>query len=121
MTKFKPYREMTKGERAAFKQGIKFAAEIADNYNSSTTHPYRLGDCIQSKLNQLPTKKVKKNKQAKKTTRLLDGILLDHVTLEWCLGEVMRLPITERTFELSDRISNLLKIGKESHAYSLRR
>lgn len=36
--------------------GIRWAAEIADDYNSSSTHPYMLGDCIMAKLNKLPRK-----------------------------------------------------------------
>jgi len=36
---------------AAFKRGAAVAAEIADSYNSSSAHKYRLGDCILSKLN----------------------------------------------------------------------
>lgn len=47
-----------------FKKGIKFAAECADAYNSSSTHRYRLGDCIMAKLNVLPKgKRVRLNKQ----------------------------------------------------------
>lgn len=53
---------MTNQERAAFKLGIKIAADCANHYNSSTTHPYKLGDCILAKLNQLPKGKIKKNK-----------------------------------------------------------
>jgi len=34
-----------------WKKGVLAAAEIADDYNSSTTHPYRLGDCVAGKLN----------------------------------------------------------------------
>jgi hypothetical protein len=39
-------------KKEAFKKGVRHAAEIADTYNSSTSHPYRLGDCILGKLNQ---------------------------------------------------------------------
>lgn len=45
-----------------FKRGVKFAAEIADTYNSSTTHKFMLGDCIMLKLNMLSRKKVRRNK-----------------------------------------------------------
>jgi hypothetical protein len=34
-----------------WERGVRDAAAIADNYNSSTTHPYRLGDCVAGKLN----------------------------------------------------------------------
>jgi len=45
-----------------FSHGIRYAAEIADTYNGTTTHPYRLGDCILFKLNQTK-KKPRKNKK----------------------------------------------------------
>ena len=34
-----------------FKKGVMAAAHVAADYNGSTTHPYRLEDCIASKLN----------------------------------------------------------------------
>lgn len=34
-----------------FKRGVRAAADVADGYNGSTTHPYRLGDCVAGKLN----------------------------------------------------------------------
>lgn len=52
------------GKREGFKKGVQCAAEIADSYNSSTTHTYMLGDCILGKLNQITKKKIRKNKQA---------------------------------------------------------
>lgn len=42
-----------------YKKGVSHASEIADTYNGSTSHPYRLGDCIRLKLNQ--NKKPRKN------------------------------------------------------------
>lgn len=58
------------GKRQGFKEGklegIKFAAEIADGYNASTDHPYRLGDCILAKLNQPGACKPRKNTERKK-------------------------------------------------------
>jgi hypothetical protein len=54
-------KEIEKIKNNAFKKGIKFAAEIADQYNGSTTHPYRLGDCILGKLN-VGKMKPRKNK-----------------------------------------------------------
>ncbi len=44
-----------------FKHGVELAADIARNYNSSSTHPYDLGDCILGKLNQLGKRKIRKN------------------------------------------------------------
>ena len=34
-----------------FKKGVRAAACVASDYNGSTTHPYRLDDCIAGKLN----------------------------------------------------------------------
>lgn len=34
-----------------FKKGVRAAADVASNYNGSTTHAYRLEDCIAGKLN----------------------------------------------------------------------
>lgn len=53
--------EMERQVKEAYGRGVRHAAEIADTYNSSTTHPYMLGDCILSKLNLLPKKKIRKN------------------------------------------------------------
>jgi len=36
-----------------YERGVRMAAEVADAYNSSSTHAYRLGDCILAKLNLL--------------------------------------------------------------------
>lgn len=44
-----------------YKMGVLHAAAIANTYNSSTTHPYRLGDCIRAKLNLLDTVKIQRN------------------------------------------------------------
>ena len=49
--------------RASYKKGVEHAAEVADQYNSSTTHPYSLGDCILGKLNQTERKRPRKNSQ----------------------------------------------------------
>ena len=34
-----------------YRRGATAAAEIADGYNASTTHDYRLGDCVLAKIN----------------------------------------------------------------------
>jgi len=53
----------TSGERDAnFKRGVEAAADVAAGYNSSTTHDYRLDDCILCKLNQTNRQKPRKNK-----------------------------------------------------------
>ena len=41
--------------------GIRLAASVADEYNGCTSHTYKLGDCILSKLNLLPKEKIRPN------------------------------------------------------------
>ena len=46
--------QMKKKPEAAdseFRRGVAAAAELAGSYNASSTHPYRLDDCILAKLN----------------------------------------------------------------------
>ena len=38
-------------KKSDFKRGAIAAASVADSYDSTSTHPYRLGDCILAKLN----------------------------------------------------------------------
>jgi ribose 5-phosphate isomerase RpiB len=38
-------------KRSDFQRGAIAAASVAETYDSTSTHPYRLGDCILSKLN----------------------------------------------------------------------
>jgi hypothetical protein len=52
---------LSKKEQLAFLKGVNFAAEVADTYNSCSTHPYMLGDCIKGKLNLLSKRKIRKN------------------------------------------------------------
>lgn len=56
-------REMSISELLCFHAGARMAACISNQYNSSTTHPYMLGDCILLKLNMLDKKHVRRNIQ----------------------------------------------------------
>lgn len=47
-----------------FKRGVKAAADIADSYNGTSTHRYRLGDCILLKLNAVTRNKPRINRKA---------------------------------------------------------
>jgi hypothetical protein len=38
-------------QKAEFRRGAEAAAAIAADYNATSSHPYRLDDCILSKLN----------------------------------------------------------------------
>ena len=51
------------GVKSDYERGVRAAASIADQYNSSSSHHYRLGDCILGKLNMLKKQKIRKNKE----------------------------------------------------------
>jgi hypothetical protein len=51
-----------------FKRGVKAAAGVADTYNSTSTHRYRLGDCVLAKLN-IEKRKPRNNKHATRNDR----------------------------------------------------
>lgn len=53
--------KIAKIEARAFQRGAEAAASVADDYNRSTIHDYRLGDCILGKMNIRKTK-IRKNK-----------------------------------------------------------
>jgi hypothetical protein len=57
---------MLKGKKT-YEDGVRHAAELANHYNSCTTHPYRLGDCILHKMNMLDKKKVRRNIKLKQS------------------------------------------------------
>lgn len=54
--------ELEKRLRRKRHKGIRLAANITSAYNGSTTHTYRLDDCILGKTNLLPKDKIRKNK-----------------------------------------------------------
>lgn len=51
-----------------FKRGAKAAADVAETYSSTSTHPYRLGDCVLAKLN-LSKRKPRINKRCPRNDR----------------------------------------------------
>lgn len=51
--------------REAYEAGAAAAADHADQYNGSTTHEYRLGDCILGKMN------IRKGRPRKNERRIL--------------------------------------------------
>lgn len=55
----------------SFRYGILVAAEIASEYDGSSTHPYRLRDCILAKMNLLQKAKMRKNKNGAKIEAVL--------------------------------------------------
>jgi hypothetical protein len=79
--------------------GVQEAASIADNYNSSTTHLFRLGDCILGKLN-LRKGKPRRNQKAIKTSKQ-----------SFAAGMALALAEINRKF---DRPSMVLEVAKEA-------
>ena len=51
-----------------FQRGIVVAADVAAAYDSTSTHPYRLGDCILAKLN-VGKRKLRRNRQVQRNER----------------------------------------------------
>ena len=61
-------------DQASFKYGIFVAAELASEYDTSSSHPYKLMDCIMAKLNMLPTSRIRKNKNAQRINNLIKDL-----------------------------------------------
>lgn len=55
-------------KRSEFQRGAIAAASVAETYDSTSTHPYRLGDCILGKLN-IRKPKPRINRQAPRNER----------------------------------------------------
>ena len=55
-------------KRSDFQRGVVAAAEIAAAYDSTSTHPYRLGDCILAKLN-VSKRKPRRNRDVQRNER----------------------------------------------------
>jgi hypothetical protein len=60
---------------ADFKRGAKAAADVAETYSSTSTHPYRLGDCILAKMN-IGRRKPRINKLNKRPRNERDSWLI---------------------------------------------
>ncbi len=61
---------------AGFRKGAECAAAIADDYNSSSLHAFRLGDCVLSKLN-LSRRKPRRNTRSSSLIAACKDVLLD--------------------------------------------
>lgn len=55
-------------KRTEWQRGVLAAADVAESYDSSSTHPYRLGDCIAGKLN-VRRQPPRRNKHARRNDR----------------------------------------------------
>lgn len=55
-------------KRSEYQRGAIAAASVVENYDSTSTHPYRLGDCILFKLN-IRKQKPRVNRSAPRNAR----------------------------------------------------
>jgi hypothetical protein len=78
----------------AFVAGARSAAEMASQYNASTSHPYRLDDCILSKLN-IRRAKPRKNKTCRRD--------------EWICGYAAALAVFVRMFHFSSSALSVMR------------
>ena len=76
-----------------FAEGAMAAAAVADTYNASSSHRYRLGDCILGKLNIRPGEP-RKNR---------------HATNEWARGYAVALAEMNRRLDCPTVIAEALR------------
>jgi len=55
-------KKMNSAEERAYRRGAEHAAALASEYDGSSTHTYRLGDCILAKMN-IKNGKLRKNRR----------------------------------------------------------
>lgn len=55
-------------KQSEFQRGVQAAADVARSYDSTSTHPYRLDDCILAKLN-VSRRKPRRNRQVQRNER----------------------------------------------------
>lgn len=76
----------------SYRYGILVAAELASDYDGSSIHPYRLGDCILAKMNLLPKAKIRKNKDGAKIEAVLTRLERKISSLECTIRFMARRP-----------------------------
>ena len=76
-----------------FKKGVLAAAAIASDYDGSTTHKFRLGDCIAMKLNVVDRIKPRRNKSC-----------LQNPKDAWVCGFVTALAEMHRKYQNSSSV-----------------
>lgn len=60
--------DFQRGAVAGFQRGVIAAADVAASYDSTSTHPYRLADCILAKLN-ISKRKPRRNRSVQRNER----------------------------------------------------
>jgi len=55
-------------KHSEFQRGVRAAADVAQSYDSTSTHPYRLDDCILAKLN-VGRRKPRRNRKVQRNER----------------------------------------------------
>ncbi len=68
--------ELKIAEQKGFRKGVCAAACIADDYNALSLHGFRLGDCIEGRLNVTSRKKPRKNVRTANTISACKNILV---------------------------------------------
>lgn len=64
----KTERKGQQNKYSEFQRGVLAAADVARSYDSTSTHPYRLADCIVAKLN-VTSRKPRRNRQVQRNER----------------------------------------------------
>ena len=81
---------------AEFRRGVMAAAAVAQDYDRSSTHPYRLGDCIACKLNVVARKRPRRNRKPRPAGQSPPDLAYSshHYTTTLASDRVFRLPMT---------------------------
>lgn len=80
----------------SFQYGVYVAAELASEYDTSSTHPYRLMDCIMAKLNLLSKRQIRKNPNAQKINDAITSLERKVDSLEATMRFIVGMPKSKR-------------------------
>jgi len=94
-----------KFDPVSFRRGVLAAAAVADQYNSCTNLPYRLGDLVACKLNATSRQKPRKNRK-----RLEDPDLVLARGITTALVDVLRVSHDANVVREVARAANLTAV-----------
>lgn len=104
-------------KRGDFQLGAVAAAEVAETYNSTSTHPYRLGDCILAKMNigkQRPRVNVRRLRRDR-DGRVGGGASLDlPIRDAWVRGFAVALAEMHRLLLSGNDSTGVCKVAREA-------
>lgn len=83
-------------DRPSFEYGLYVAAELASSYDTSSTHPYLLQDCIMAKLNMISNKQIRKNPNAQKISEAITSLERKVDSLEGTMRFIVGLSKSKR-------------------------